>query len=1481
MYKPQYPGLYYFDTFTFTTLGTSGSSGPDVTKGYANAPWREGDFSIQDGQQHWTVPANGTYQITAAGAYGATPGRVVTGQVKLNEGQTLTMLVGQCPSQLTVNVQDNVTIGGGGGTFVVSDKPLIIASGGDGSAYSTDPWSQPVLVDGNIPSFLSDTFLSIINLGISFNFNGSSVYEYIDNNWIFKYGFDYDFVHYVDKDIVYSSNIINSTTLRINEYIPGNSSVQKYTDLTTIATPSYFNVTVSQNGMSLILYDSGHYNLYRRIGNNWTFMNQIDDFNHYGGSLRISSDGNRFICRPESFSGGPVYVYDYPWQTETTKVTLSEGGYISIFCISPDGTLIVGRDNIYSIETGQIVSVLPGYGFLNGQYVSISGDNTTVLKGAYGYDLQIITQGVINTLLSTSFLSFVLRPLINDSGTIIASCDSPKMHLYYKNAKPQSGNFLPSGDGLGGSGAGYLGDGTQADPYFGFLTPKAYTNGGFGNAYEYGVVTEQGGFGGGQCPISNLNQITSFTCSAPTNFYIDGTDPLKLAFNDDTTILYADGVRYIYSGGSWNTDYSGGQDGNPGFCSMSDDGNVYIDSPLWQYLSPGSPQSRTVKLVNGSQTISLDDVLVARVSKNGSRVVYANSTNTVFFRDAPFNVENQLVSLSQTIYSIDVSSDGSVIAIGTKEGVCFIVRSEITETISSAGSIVGLSPDGNTLFSLDLFNSVVRAYEYLNNAWKLVTSSISTYKNILFLTTTYNGFVCGNPLAIQDQNSFVLKYTNKHLASTGQFPYPFITSICSGGSNVLTYASYNYYIYPKQSITTSTIVNHAFPHQYQVQFEQTSNYNGTHDITVVSSNTFTFEGFSGINESGTLGVVYGGLEKGVSGGGGYTGSPGDGVSGATCYADESVSNFTDLGASSNSAGYVTVSLVDPKPLGQTWSWSPNAVDTSSRNPILAVSWFEDTFLCSTGVSSDGINWNCISLVEALAQGKQPINPIVYMAYSPTLKIYVGTNNTSTLNVKYSQDRITWTTTYTEISTGGKIIWVDEFQKFYIRTTSNILSSTNGINWSVTSQASPSYTANPIVYAPGVIVSDSVYSTDGSTWYSNSTEFYAIAYSIQLGLFVASSSDPFSTHPIQYSYNGQTWLTNGVNLPLSGPRNWTSIVWSDKHQLFSMFSDGSTKYSAYSSDGLNWSVLPLPSLEGPRIYDIAYSPQLDFYVATSFPDYFISIEGKYWAKRGSGLTIIGQCAWSPQLDILVGSSATTHALSNSRDGITWNLITNKQFYTIEYSRDLNIFVALEYFSGNVWYSYDGTNFTDTVFEKPGNPQALIWSKELGLFCSGFGYSRDGIYWTSSFIEPFNTSSSVSIGWSSDLQILTAITQYSNVYYSSDGKNWTLSETVPDTFFPQNIVWASSLGKFFAITQNTHEVYYSINGKNWTYSSTLVTDSLFIVWIPEINMLAVNQNYSYDGTNWTLFSNYSFTPVTWIPEKQKLLCQLGYSVVQKAF
>ena len=99
------------------------------------------NFPSAQGIYHWTVPKDGVYKIEARGAQGATSdpfttpggkGASISGEVQLNSGEVLRILVGQ---QGTRNVY---TAGGGGGSFVVKDtgEPLIVAGGGGGAGGS-------------------------------------------------------------------------------------------------------------------------------------------------------------------------------------------------------------------------------------------------------------------------------------------------------------------------------------------------------------------------------------------------------------------------------------------------------------------------------------------------------------------------------------------------------------------------------------------------------------------------------------------------------------------------------------------------------------------------------------------------------------------------------------------------------------------------------------------------------------------------------------------------------------------------------------------------------------------------------------------------------------------------------------------------------------------------------------------------------------------------------------------------------------------------------------------------------------------------------------------------------------------------------------------------------------------------------------------------------------------------------------------------
>ena len=127
--------------FEFSTCGNAGNLGP--TQGQCTATYTnttlDGDVSVTNGIQSFTVPVSGTYEIVAVGAQGAAAdplyvggrGALVTGRFALTAGQTLKLAVGQMGS----GQSSSGSGGGGGGSFVVdnADNPLLVAGGGGGT----------------------------------------------------------------------------------------------------------------------------------------------------------------------------------------------------------------------------------------------------------------------------------------------------------------------------------------------------------------------------------------------------------------------------------------------------------------------------------------------------------------------------------------------------------------------------------------------------------------------------------------------------------------------------------------------------------------------------------------------------------------------------------------------------------------------------------------------------------------------------------------------------------------------------------------------------------------------------------------------------------------------------------------------------------------------------------------------------------------------------------------------------------------------------------------------------------------------------------------------------------------------------------------------------------------------------------------------------------------------------------------------------
>jgi len=136
------PGLYAFTTHTFTNATAYGRLGPTllyIQTAYASQPWSSSTAYLNmttQGIQIWTVPTNGTYSLTVAGAAGGGnggAGRVVFGISPLVNGDKLYIVVGQIG-----DFGAGYSSGGGGGTFVYlnsisSTSHLLIAGGGGGS----------------------------------------------------------------------------------------------------------------------------------------------------------------------------------------------------------------------------------------------------------------------------------------------------------------------------------------------------------------------------------------------------------------------------------------------------------------------------------------------------------------------------------------------------------------------------------------------------------------------------------------------------------------------------------------------------------------------------------------------------------------------------------------------------------------------------------------------------------------------------------------------------------------------------------------------------------------------------------------------------------------------------------------------------------------------------------------------------------------------------------------------------------------------------------------------------------------------------------------------------------------------------------------------------------------------------------------------------------------------------------------------------
>lgn len=285
----------------------------------------------------------------------------------------------------------------------------------------------------------------------------------------------------------------------------------------------------------------------------------------------------------------------------------------------------------------------------------------------------------------------------------------------------------------------------------------------------------------------------------------------------------------------------------------------------------------------------------------------------------------------------------------------------------------------------------------------------------------------------------------------------------------------------------------------------------------------------------------------------------------------------------------------------------------------------------------------------------------------------------------------------------------------------------------------------------------------------------------------------------------TW--QNATFPLSG-YYWTDVAYGDgKFVAVAERSGGtastiSAKQGVYSTDGITWSTMSLPSAQhwgkicyGAGVFVTLSNSNIVPGVGDT-TDGFAgawSTDGRSWTqftaplKTGFGPLIFGKDKF---LAITNESGITSHPYMYSTDGKSWVSQTGFPIVCADITYGADKFVAVDD-GGTIAYSNDGLSWTKaTISNMPGHDLdqcricygqgkfvILTETHYSGMAC---GYSMDGLNWSwtilpKSIQDTFNRVTNIAYG--NGVFIAVDDSQYygsSQCLYSYDGVNWSLCD-----------------------------------------------------------------------------------------------------------
>lgn len=433
---------------------------------------------------------------------------------------------------------------------------------------------------------------------------------------------------------------------------------------------------------------------------------------------------------------------------------------------------------------------------------------------------------------------------------------------------------------------------------------------------------------------------------------------------------------------------------------------------------------------------------------------------------------------------------------------------------------------------------------------------------------------------------------------------------------------------------------------------------------------------------------------------------------------------------------------------------------------------------------------------------------------------------------------------------------------YVASGNNaIWTSTDLRHWQeieLTASADANLASNDVAWGNGMFVATAdaglVSSPDGITWtltFSASASGGAAYVTFVNGIFMATGTGPTGEPTIVTSTDGLNWTTLSVSASVAGATQYTSyrVGWGNGLYVLPVFTDNFVDVLLTSPDGVNWSQANLPNGGSTGIFDfvgtVAYGNGL--YVAGGDSFIYTSPDGVNWTLTPFNGTSSPTDRWiSDEFSFINGEFVAvgridkfTAAVFTSPDGINWTPTELGLRQASFYDASSIVYNGTDLVIGGdlgVWKGPTATRLTK-VFTGPQTD---------GGGCIGFGSgeflvtpwaayndsllmaSTNGVTWPKTFTNVgFDLGGSMQPGCvasNGGLFVIAGgafVSGNNQIYSSADGLSWNLGKVPGDSSDIGQVTWDAVHGSFVSLGSSngytTGAAFTSSDGLNWSETS----------------------------------------------------------------